>query len=72
LKINKEKLIIPENKPITIYEVRQKMNENGTQASFIITATQRPDNKTGSGSQRSGSGSGEDKITLKGQDRQQP
>jgi hypothetical protein len=39
LKISKDRLIIPETKPITIYEVRQKMNENGTQGSFIITAT---------------------------------
>ena len=48
------------------------MNENGTQGSFIITATQRPDNKTGSGSQRSGSGSGDDKATVKGDKNQSP
>jgi len=41
LKIKKDRLKFPESSRnhITIYEVRQKMNEDGTQASFIITAT---------------------------------
>jgi hypothetical protein len=30
LKINKDKLIIPEHPQITIYEVKQKVNEDGT------------------------------------------
>lgn len=53
LKINREKLIIPENPQITIYEVKQKLNIDGTQASFIITGTQKVESRGNHSSYRS-------------------
>ncbi len=57
MKIDKDKLILPEPEPIvskiTVYEVKPK--QNGSLQSFIITATNKIDTKTlgGSSSQQS-------------------
>jgi hypothetical protein len=59
LKINKDKIVIPDqsNNQITVYEVHPRFN--GTQRSFIITATNRPDGRNGGSSSRSHSNSKE-------------